>query len=604
MILCSIALYLFASLSCAAAPATVEQRIERLQSALSPPVLVRGEAPALKSLTDRMAQLQVYGVSIAVIDEGRIDWARGFGVARAGGPPVTPETLFQAASISKPVFALAALKLADAGTLDIDANVNDYLGSWKLPENEFTRGSPVTLRRLLSHSAGTTVSGFPGYGDGAAIPTTVQILDGTAPANTAAVRVDLLPGSEFRYSGGGYTVAQLVLADVTKRSTPAMMRELVLEPLGMTRSTYEQPLPGARLGEVAMPYDRDGKPIGNPQTHPEMAAAGLWTTPSDLARYAIGVQRAFAGQDESRDRGDRGTVIRARTARDMLVPVLSNHGVGPAIGGRPERKYFMHSGSNRGYRCMLVAYTDGRGIVVMTNGDNGGALIGEVVRTVAQIYGWPDFAPPERTLAKVEPAALDRLVGAYLLNDGATLVVRRDGEKLLGGFPMQAVNELHASSETEFFGRASDVGASFTVVAGKVSGASFRSEGFERSGPRLDDARAKPLLQAAEFTARRIAEQKPLPASQPAARQWLAGLAKGRPEYDTMARDLAEVTRKQLPSLRQDLLDLGALRSLVFVRVGARGEDLFDADFENGQRRVEMLLDDSGRIERAGIRWR
>ncbi|MBC8028409.1 MAG: serine hydrolase [Steroidobacteraceae bacterium] len=596
----SLTLWFIASAACAAEPTTVEQRIQRFQSALLPPVLVRGETPALKSLADRMAELKVSGVSIAVIDDGRIDWARGFGVTRVGGPPVTPDTLFQAASISKPVFALAVLKLADAGKLDIDANVNDYLTSWKLPQNDLTRRSPVTLRRLLSHSAGTTVQGFPGYGDDAAIPTTAQILDGTAPANTAAVRVDLLPGSQFRYSGGGYTVAQLALEDVTGQPTPAMMREEVLEPLGMTRSTYEQPLPAARLAEVAMPYDRDGKPIGNPQVHPEMAAAGLWTTPSDLARYAIGVQRAFAGQDK----GEGETLIRARTARDMLVPVISAHGVGPAIGGRPERKYFTHGGSNRGYRCVLLAYTDGRGVVLMTNGDNGGALQGEVIRTIAQIYGWPDGAPPERIPAKVEPAILDRLVGAYLLNDGATLVVRRDGDKLVGGFPLQPVNAFYASSETEFFGKASDYVVSFTVVAGKVNGAKFRTGGFERSGPRLDDARSKPLLETAERTARRIAEQKPLPESEPAARKLLAGLASGRPDYDALGKELAELTRRQLPSMHQDLVKLGELRSLVFVSVGPRGEDVFNAEFEKGKQRVEVLLDDAGRIDRAVIQAR
>jgi CubicO group peptidase (beta-lactamase class C family) len=589
----SLTVLLFAGTAFAADPATVEQRIQRFQSALLPPVLVRGETPALKSLADRMAELKVPGVSIAVIDGGRIDWARSFGVTRIGGPPVSPDTLFQAASISKPVFALAVLKLADAGKLDIDANVNGYLTSWQLPENDFTRRSPVTLRRLLSHSAGTTVQGFPGYGDNVSIPTTAQILDGTAPANTGAVRVDLLPGTQFRYSGGGYTVAQLALADVTGQPTPVMMRELVLGPLGMTLSTYEQPLPTVRLAEVAMPYDRDGKPIGNPQAHPEMAAAGLWSTPSDLARYAIGVQRAYAGEEDA--------LIRARTARDMLVPVIGNHGIGPAIGGRPERKYFMHSGSNRGYRCLLFAYADGRGVVLMTNSDNGDALQGEVVRTLAHVYGWPDFAPPERVPAKVEPALLDRLVGAYLLNDGTTFVVRRNGDKLVGGFPLQPVNELYASSETEFFGKTADYAATFTVAAGKVSGAKFRSGGFERSGPRLDEAGSKPLLETAERTARRIADQKPLPASEPAARKLLAGLASGKPDYDALGTKLAEVTRRSLSGLQKDLVELGVLKSLAFVRVGPRGEDVFHADFDNGQQVVEILFDDKGLIDRAVI---
>jgi CubicO group peptidase (beta-lactamase class C family) len=593
----SLAVLLVAGTACAADPILVEQRIQRFQDALLPAVVVRGESPAVKSLADRMAELKVPGVSIAVIDGGRIEWARGFGVARVGGPPVSPDTLFQAASISKPVFALAVLKLGDAGKLDIDANINGYLTSWKLPENDLTRQAPVTLRRLLSHSAGTTVSGFPGYGDNAPIPTTAQILDGTAPANTAAVRVDLLPGSQFRYSGGGYTVAQLALADVTDQPTPAMMRDLVLAPLGMTRSTYEQPLPAARLAEAAMPYDHAGQPIGNPQVHPEMAAAGLWTTPSDLARYAIGVQRAHAGEAD--------TLIRARTARDMLVPVIRSHGIGPEIGGRPERKYFMHGGSNRGYRCLLFAYTDGRGVVLMTNGDNGGALQGEIVRTLAQLYGWPDFAPVERTLASVKPEGLDRFAGAWILNDGQPLVIRSGGDRLFVQFPRQPMDEMFPSSDREFFSRKADTVTSFSIAEnGVVTSAKFRNGGFERAGQRADEPRSKSLIAAVERQAQRIAEQKPLPESEPAVRKLLAGLASGKPDYDALRTELADATRRSLTWVQEDLVGLGELKSIVFVRVGPRGEDIFDAEFANGQRAVEILFDEKGLIERSLIRPR
>src|SRR5262245_5289427 len=280
----------------AAAPPTPEDRARQVQG-LVPPVLVKGEAPKLQPLAARMAQLEVPGVSIAVIHQGRIDWARGFGVTRAGGAAVTEKSLFQAASISKPVFALAVLHQVDAGKLDLDTNVNEYLKGWKLPENDFTRQKPVTLRGALTHSAGLTVHGFPGYAADAKLPSVTQILDGTPPANTQAIRVDMLPGSQWRYSGGGYVLSQQVLADVTGVPLPKLLRDTVLAPLGMTLSTYEQPLPAARLAEVAMPHNGEGQPLPEgPHVYPELAAAGLWTTPSDLARYALGVQAALAGK--------------------------------------------------------------------------------------------------------------------------------------------------------------------------------------------------------------------------------------------------------------------------------------------------------------------
>jgi len=359
----------------AAPPADIEQRIAQVQQL--------GEGQKLMPLAARMAKLKVPGVSIAVIHEGRIEWARGFGVVSVGGPPVTEDTLFQAASISKPVFALAALHQVDAGKLELDADVNEYLKSWKVPENKFTAEQKVTLRRLLSHSAGLTVGGFVGYEPGDPIPTTVEILNGLPPVNSPPVLVDWLPGSKLRYSGGGYVVAQLLLSDVTGEPLPKLLHDTVLAPLGMTHSTFEQPLPSARMGEAALPYLSNGKALANgPRIHPELAAAGLWTTPSDLARYALGVRAALAGES---------SVISAATAREMLTRVMGDWGLGPVLGGGTSRKLFAHSGGNFGYRCFLVAYEDGEGAVVMTNSDRGDEITEQVIRAVARVYGWPDF---------------------------------------------------------------------------------------------------------------------------------------------------------------------------------------------------------------------
>ena len=359
----------------------LEQRIQRIQDHIISPGAGKGAGDGL-TLADHMAALHVPGVSIAVIQNGEIAWARGFGVTRLGGPAVTPDTLFQAASISKPVSALAVLRLVESGKLNLDTDVNQYLKTWKVPENQFTAKAKVTLRTLLTHTAGMTVRGFPGYAANSPLPTLVQILKGEPPANTPRIFVDTVPGTSGRYSGGGYVVAQQLLEDVTGIPFPQLMRDSVLMPIGMTHSTFEQPIPASRLQAVATPYDSEGRPVpGGPHVYPEMAPAGLWTTPSDLARYALEVQKALAG---------KSSVLSAAMARQMLTPI-NGRGLGPQTGGRKENPYFTHGGSNEGYKCYFVAYNNGDGAVIMTNGDNGARLASDIFRTIAYEYKWPDF---------------------------------------------------------------------------------------------------------------------------------------------------------------------------------------------------------------------
>ena len=234
-------------------------RIERVLSGLRPLVEVEGRPAEHWKLADRMSHYNVPGISIAVVEGGRLSWARGVGVKQAGTTDsVTPTTLFQAASISKPVTATAMLRLVERGTLDLDADVNRYLTSWKMPDNKFTAQEKVTLRRIASHTAGLTVHGFPGYTTTEPLPTVVQVLNGTKPANTEAVRVDTTPGAISRYSGGGTTVMQQLLVDVTSKPFPTLMQELVLGPASMTHSTFEQPLPEARASEASRAHDRKG----------------------------------------------------------------------------------------------------------------------------------------------------------------------------------------------------------------------------------------------------------------------------------------------------------------------------------------------------------
>jgi CubicO group peptidase (beta-lactamase class C family) len=423
----------------------VEQHIQSVTSGLIGGVVIKGDKHVTHTLADRMKELNVPGVSIAVIHQGKIQWARGFGVRSLGGAPVTADTMFQAGSISKPLAAMAALRIVQQGKLSLDTDVNTYLTSWKLPSDPVTAGKPVTLRELLTHTAGTTVHGFPGYAINEPVPTLVQVLNGEKPANTPAIRSEGAPGVNWKYSGGGYTIMQQVLIDTTKEPFPKLLHDSVLAPIGMSHSTYEQPLPQAFQDLAATPYRGDGKPVeGGAHTYPEMAAAGLWTTPTDLARYAIEVEQSLEGKANH--------VLSADMTRQMVTPGIGHWGLGLEIGGTDSNPHFSHGGANEGFRNIFVAYEkSGDGAVVMTSGDAGGLLGDEVMHSIAVEYGWPDYHPVARAAVQVDPKILAQYVGSFELQKGFDLVVTMENGQLVTQATGQDKIPLYAESETTFF---------------------------------------------------------------------------------------------------------------------------------------------------------
>ncbi|CAN5744330.1 hypothetical protein BH23GEM9_BH23GEM9_11110 [soil metagenome] len=441
-------------------------RVQRVEEGLLTAVTIRGRSSEMP-LLERMRFYNVPGVSIAVIDDGRIAWARAYGVKRAGGTePVDTATLFQAASISKPVSAIAALRLVEQGRLSLDADVNASLTSWRLEENGFTRRQPVTLRRLLSHNAGLTVHGFRGYASGEDVPTLVQVLGGEQPANSAAVRPDTIPGSIWRYSGGGSSVVQQLMEDITGKSFPALLRELVLEPADMVHSGFEQPLPAHRVAAAATGHRPGGQPVaGAWHTYPEMFAAGLWTTPLDLARLAIEVQRAAAERP--------GSILSPATAREMLTVQAGAYGLGFGLEPGDGWTGFSHGGANEGYRALLYAMTNGRGAVVMTNGDNGSPLAAEILRAIAREYDWPVYRTVERDVVELTPAQLRSFAGDYTFQrNGQTLTLSlaaADGSLVSAGPPLGERTLYYGGSDSFFLLASPGVLRFERDAAGRVS---------------------------------------------------------------------------------------------------------------------------------------
>ncbi|HPH65114.1 MAG TPA: serine hydrolase domain-containing protein [Kofleriaceae bacterium] len=406
-----------------------------LDQGLLPAVQIVGE-PERHPLEVRMRELGVPAVSIAVFDNYELKWTRAYGLADVeAGTRADEHTLFLAGSISKSVNALAHLKF---GQIPLDAPINDSLASWKLPDNDFTRAKPVTLRMLLSHTGGVTVHGFRGYAPGEALPTIAQILNGAAPANNAPVRVDIEPGSKFRYAGGGTTISQLALVERSGKPYPQIVNELVLEPLGMTSSSFEQVLTPARLQHAAVGYDERAKVIqGKRFSYPEMAAAGLWTTPADLARMYLEIGKAHAGKSK----------VITKTIADLMTTKVKDFGSGAGIGlgvflfQRGSVDYFGHGGADVGFQADALASLDGgRGVVIMTNSESGLRLIPEISRTIFAAYGWPGADVPVARFA-LDAAGRARFVGRYAPGGTPYEIVDRNGT-LFGRNPFGASNEL------------------------------------------------------------------------------------------------------------------------------------------------------------------
>ena len=405
--------------------------IAGITNGLQPNLMIEGREYPTYSIPQRMEQFRVPGVSIAFFENNEIIWTRTFGyIDGKGSNPVDENTRFQAASISKPVAASGMMKLVEEGTLDLDADINDYLEDLRIetftPAYEVSPAEEkVTLRRLVTHTAGLTVHGFGGYAEGDDVPTTLQVLRGEDPANSPAVVLDTIPGSIWRYSGGGYTLMQYVIEENINPSFPDYMQETVLTPAGMENSTYEQPLPAEMAENTAVGHRQDGSAVaGNWHTYPEKAAAGLWTTPSDLARWAMTIQRAYNGSESE--------FIKPETAQQILSKHLGDWGLGPGLRGEGDSLVFQHGGSNEGYKCNLVAFAGGKrqGVAIMTNGDLGSPLIAEIIVSIDKAYGWNMFSPTVKTSIDMSAEELEEYSGVYGQGDSdfELIIYVEDGE--------------------------------------------------------------------------------------------------------------------------------------------------------------------------------
>jgi CubicO group peptidase (beta-lactamase class C family) len=422
------------------APIAAEQnRRERVEQGLIPYAPVTGFPKW--SIKDRMSHYGVAGASITVIHDFKIDWTQGYGISDVNSMDrVTDVTMFNAGSISKLAMACIAIKLAENGTVDLDRPINQYLRSWTLDENEFTKQVPVTLRMLLSHTARTSQYSYYGFEPNLdSYPTIPHILSGIEGTENQKVVVTGVPDKSFQYSGGGSLIAQLAMMDATGESMESLALSSLFRPLSMANSTFEQPVPERFHKQLSWGYSKAAWYRGKPKVYPQQAAAGLTTTSSDLAKMMVELQLALAG---------RSRWLRQDSAKAMLTPVTQmsfglyreEMALGPIIkqlhnNQTDQGKYIMFDGVNAGFLAYAIAnQVDGNGVVVMLNsGDNQTGLGPEIIRAVAEVYGWKHYLPEPIQPIELTAAELDAYVGSYA-NGDQKFTITREGKYLACSF--------------------------------------------------------------------------------------------------------------------------------------------------------------------------
>lgn len=477
MIRKALCLFAFLLVSCDSterSDSELDARINRIENGLIENLQVEGQSQGPFNINKRLEELGIPGLSVVFAVDGEVEWARAYGLADASSNrQMTTETYLLAGSISKPVAAVRSLQLVENGVFHLDENINKYLTSWQVPDNEFTQTEKVTLRRILNHTAGLTVWGFPGYDKGDEIPSVVEVLDGKG--NTDPVRVFRQPGEAWQYSGGGYTIMQLAIVDTERSTFPQILKENVLDRLGMVASTFENPLPDALHEKAATGYRDNGDEVeGKWPIYPEMAAAGLWTTPSELIQYALEIQEILQSGTDG--------VLSYQTVSQMLDAESGTHGLGPAV----QDDMFGHGGADEGFRAQLYAWKNlPYAVVVMVNSDNG-KIIRELLLSIASEYELPGIEPVVRRLADVTPDELERFTGRYDIGERGIIKLTVDGERLkLSHEGSDFVAWWYQQSDLEFF--VSETGSirTFQVQDDTVIG--FTSERID--GVRLNEGK-------------------------------------------------------------------------------------------------------------------
>ncbi len=464
--------------SCDAQKALTNKRIAGAEHGLMRAVYLKGLKLEKLTLADRMRFYQVPGVSLAVIDKNAIEWSRVYGEKDVQThQSLTSDTVFQAGAFSQMMTAATALRLAEEGKLDLEADIEMLLKSWRLPPRSESGTKPkISLRALLTHSANVSDHVFLGYAQGEPLPTLPQILDGEPPANNGLAWVPGRKSSALRtlYSEPGYMIAEQALIDAAGKPFLDLMDAAVLRPLGLKNSTFALPLPDAFRARAATGHVREGQPVtGLWKNYPEAAAKGLWTTPADFAAFVLDLLHAAAGTS--------GKTLSPEAARTMLSAQVESYGYGFVVEGKGDDILFDLRGKTHGYACFMAVYpAKGQGAVIMTNSDNGFFLIQEIMAGLSEAYGWAHYKPEEKSVLRLDPGAYGEFVGTYEVNPGYRLEVTHGDYYLVIKPTSQAATKFYAEGQSLFYATDPYVRIQFLRnKAGDVEGLVLWQQDFE-----------------------------------------------------------------------------------------------------------------------------
>jgi CubicO group peptidase (beta-lactamase class C family)/thioredoxin-related protein len=375
-----------------------------------------GEPENFRTLSNSMINYNIPGLSLAVINEGKIEWSHTYANDNFPEQKLNDSTIFQAASLSKPVTVLAALRMYTAGAIDLDENIQNYLKRFIIPQGKQTDDNPVTFRNIFAHTSGLTAGGYQGYARDFEVPSDIEILKGATGVNSQPIEVLSKPNEILAYSGGGYTLAEVALQDIHNDTFSNLMKTWILDPVGMKHSEFTQPLIVKDSSKIAKGHTQSGKVLdGGWRNHPEQAAGGLWSTSTDLANFLIEIYKAYQGKN---------SVFSTSAIKTILNQERDGHIYGFIVDRSNNGFAITHYGGNAGYRTgMTIDLTTGNGLVYLINSDNGAALGNELLLSASKLYRWNHFNRIEVRKENIETTLLKTIVGNYKCNSEVDLSI-------------------------------------------------------------------------------------------------------------------------------------------------------------------------------------